>query len=95
MYEKFSSVFQGINILGLLLALPLLVATAMSFDHASDPPHWAHLAFVFGTMAFPSLALFGTLLKQQRYLGLIGLTLAALGWSLFAVVCHGEFRCNP
>lgn len=87
-------IFQFCNILGLVLALPLLVSTAMSFDYPSDPPHWAHLAFVFGNLLFPTLSLAAVISTKQKYLGVIGLVLDVLGWFLLSVVCDGKFRCN-
>jgi hypothetical protein len=66
----------------------------MSFDHPSDPPHWAHVVFVFGNLAFPTLALAGIISDNQKYLGLIGVVIAVIGWSLVSVICDGEFRCN-
>jgi branched-subunit amino acid permease len=88
------SAFQFCNILGLAVALPLLGVTAMSFDHPSDPPHWTHLVFVFGNLAFPTLALAGIISEKQKYLGAIGLVTAVIGWALLTVICNGEFRCN-
>jgi hypothetical protein len=84
---------QGINCIGVVLALPILIATAMSFDHPSDPPHWAHWAFVIGMLAFPGLSLAGLLSRRERYLGLIGLALAVIGNLVLSAICHGEFRC--
>ena len=94
MHKALRWFFQFFNIMGLALALPLLVAVAMSFDHPSDPPHPAHLAFVFGTLAFPILSLAGIVLKNRRYLGFVGMAFAVFGMAILHVVCDDAFRCN-
>lgn len=93
MYTLCGVAFQAINVLGLLLALPLLLLAGFSFDDPSTPS-WANLAFVFVILAFPTLSLIGLLSKQQRYLGLIGLVLAVVGDVLINTMCHGLLRCH-
>lgn len=83
-----------INFLGLLLYLPLLFATGMSFDAPGSGQHWAHWFFVVGNVLLGPLCLVGRFSESRRYWGLIGFALLGVSWGVFILVCGGKFTCN-
>ncbi len=85
--------FVSINGLGLLIYLPVLFATLMSFDAPGSGGHWAHGLFVVGNLGLGPLCLVGLISKPKRYWGVFGYALMALGWMALILVCGGEFTC--
>lgn len=82
------------NILGLVLCLPLLLASAMSFDSPTSGQHWAHWFFVVSALAVGPLSLIGLLVKRLNWLGAFALGLFALANLLLLVFCNGAFSCH-
>ena len=78
----------------LVLYLPMLLATMMSFDAPGSGEHWSHLLFVYSTVALGPLCLVGILSRRFRYVGLIGIALFFLSTFLFMRICDGEFTCS-
>lgn len=83
-----------IYICGLVLYLPLLFGVAMSFDSPRSGEHWAHWAFVIGTLTLGPFCLWGLISKRFWYVGIVGFAVAALSWLPLVLVCSGKFTCQ-
>lgn len=94
MRSPVSVVLFLINLCGLLLLLPILMAIGMSFDSVEGDAHWSHELFVFGNLAFPVACIIGLCSKNSRWAGLAGLGLAGASWFVFMQACDGQFACR-
>ncbi len=73
-----------LNILGLLLYFPLLLATAMSFD-AGPLQTWTHLFFVIAHILLGPLCLISILSASRPNYGFFGFILVGVSWVLFGL----------
>ncbi|MET0067362.1 MAG: hypothetical protein ABW076_13525 [Candidatus Thiodiazotropha sp.] len=87
-------VFVIANSLGVLITLPIVLATLMSFDAPGSGGHWAHKLFVLGNLMLGPLCLVGLVSRSRRHWGLYGYVMMAIGWLALLLVCGGEFGCT-
>ncbi len=82
-----------INKLGLVGYLPLLFATAMSFDAPGSGRHWTHWLFVVSSVMIGPLSLIGYK-TTYRWAGLFGIALFVFSIMILEIVCNGSFVCK-
>ena len=87
------AVLNRINVLILVAYVPMLFATAMSFDAPGSGKHWTHWLFVFSSVSLGPLGLIGRLVSKYRWAGLSGVVLFGLSVVLLETICNGTFTC--
>lgn len=83
-----------VNALALAVYLPLLFATAMSFDAPGSGGHWTHWFFVISAVLLGPLGLIGRIAQQYRWAGPFGAATFALSILLLEAICNGTFTCR-
>lgn len=83
---------KTLNIIGLILALPMLMVAGMSTDARADGQslHWSHQFFIFANIALGPLCFMGLISEKTRKLGALSLALCAVGWILLFQFCDDK-----
>lgn len=89
-----STMFKLANMLGMAVYLPLLFATAMSFDAPGSGKHWSHWFFVLSALSLGPLGFAGYKAQRFRGAGLCAFAIFAFSIFILEVVCNGKFTCS-
>ncbi len=82
------------NKLGMAVYLPVLFATAMSFDAPGSGKHWAHWLFVLSAISLGPLGLVGYKVPRFQWAGLFAVAMFALSIVILETICNGKFTCS-